>query len=1410
MLTIDRAASNAKPALLLWPERIAASLALVGSLLMLAAFPGPAMGQQGPDVQKASIIVSPSGVLSLREGGDEKPFSIRLDKQPSADVTITLTKTTALLTLDKTTLTFTTENYSTPQIVRASAGYDDDAIVNTDTITLSATGGTDAPNVTKQVTINEPRSIPVSEIVLTLPTTPNTDFSDFDEGESKDIKIKLGKQPSSTVTLSLSKTNDDITLSGSTLSSGTLTFNTSNWGTDQTVTITAAEDADATDDSGSITLSVSGGIVALDVVRSIEIADDDGGIVLSNDAIELKEGHVDDREGTFTVKLAAPPASRAVLSVTIEAVPSTEDLAFSVSPATLTFTPDDYDEEQEVTVTALDDEDADHDTATVTLSVSEGITAVDVTKSVEVSDDDRKMVVGLDPIEIREGATATFNVTLSGPPISSDTVSVSSGDTGAFTVSPATLTFTSSNYDTAQEVTVTAVGDSDGSDEEADITLSHSLTGRDAVTKSVKVLDDDAEIIVSPGSVTFNEDTDQSKFEVKLGAPPKMDGAGDGYVYLTVTSGDSAALTVKPSTLVFSTTNYDTLQTVKLDAAGKKDADGTDNNVKVDIALSYADGDYRAEAKTANITITDVDGEILIDEDSASILEEGGPDGIVLVSLKAAPTSDAVLSVESSDVGAIEVSPATLTFTPANYHLTQAVRVRAVNDSDASSESATVTVSPTDGYTAPDKEHGIDVIDKDGIVLSATDITLTEEDDGSFYVSLGAAPASSATVSFLSGDTGAVVVNTASLTFDSNNYNVPQQVTVTAMDDTDATHENVTITLSVTGYTAPNRTMMVRVDDNDKGMIKFDGNDILTITEGDDSGDTFTVELGSDTILSSNATLSLTIDDPEDRCAGAGTTDATACPITITPSRLTFTNADRMVPQTVTVKARFDDDAMDEENIFIVVSATDGMTAPSIRKKVKVEEADIPAGMMIVTRLVTQTVEESDISNVEIEEGGDGVVFKVKLDKQPASTVTVSISILDDDKDEDDDNDKYHVSISPTTLTFPAYGWKASDGHEFIVNAVPDDDADDHQDVEIELVAEGGININPDKTVEIDIVDRFSGNTLIVYPLDTLYIDEGATQTLSVRLGLSPAEDTVISLSNDNDDITLSANSLVFTLDNWSKPQFVSLSAAVDADAQHDKDTITIGAEGFSEQRIDVSVRDHNDPLPVRAYALALPSTSVQDSSTVRVHCKQDTPCFVKLDCTAQDDGSSFEGRVPQAIPAHGALTLTAADIEHHTGASWSGKGRLGCALRSEEMISAQVWTRSGDGVLVNNSAVLGSVPEGSGYRVDVESIPSPDTPEESNLRIRCLAPDAEHCVGMSIVCFADDGTMYDEAFITVRRSSVYHLQSEDLVDLIGHRWAGMGLACEINSDHPFTVQVLTRTGGGGALVNNSATGRGR
>ena len=74
--------------------------------------------------------------------------------------------------------------------------------------------------------------------------------------------------------------------------------------------------------------------------------------------------------------------------------------------------------------------------ATISVTVSDGSTSVD-----------------------ESGTTDTFDVVLSEQPATSAVVSLSSSDPGEVTVSPATLTFTTENWNSAQTVTVTGVDD---------------------------------------------------------------------------------------------------------------------------------------------------------------------------------------------------------------------------------------------------------------------------------------------------------------------------------------------------------------------------------------------------------------------------------------------------------------------------------------------------------------------------------------------------------------------------------------------------------------------------------------------------------------------------------------------------------------------------------------------------------------------------------------------------------------------------------------------------------------------------------------------------------------------------------------------------------------------------------------
>ena len=229
---------------------------------------------------------------------------------------------------------------------------------------------------------------------------------------------------------------------------------------------------------------------------------------------------------------------------------------------------------------------------------------------------------------------------------------------------------------------------------------------------------------------------------------------------------------------------------------------------------------------------------------------------------------------------------------------------------------------------------------------------------------------------------------------------------------------------------------------------------------------------------------------------------------------------------------------------------------------------------------------------------------------------------------------------------------------------------------------------------------------------------------------------------------------------------------------------------------------------PVRAQVYAIPPITARDQATVRIGCETTDVCDVFLDCTDRM-GEEFSGPVPGTIPGSGVRTLTAQDIVEITGGEpW--QGRLTCALRSLQPVSGQVWTRSGDGVLVNNTTTAKSasfIERSTGntiYFARAYAIPSSVSSDVSNLRIRC-EETAGACDQIALFCDTDDGVSHN-GFVnaSLEPGTTYHMQTPEIERVIDYQWQGMGLSCYVVSMGAVSVQILTRTGGG-ALVNNSA-----
>ncbi len=199
------------------------------------------------------------------------------------------------------------------------------------------------------------------------------------------------------------------------------------------------------------------------IVRDIVIGPFNGISVTPQAVVTTEQGG----QASFSVSIDQAPAEGTVLVLQIA---SSNTSAGTVSPSSITFTSADWQTPRQVFVTGVDNSAPSGNTAyTVRLTVDQFATTdgrflqldpADV--SVTNLDDESKVIVSPTTITTAEsGTTASFSVRLEkAPPAGVDvTIPITSNDLTEGTVSPATLTFNSTNFSVPQAVTVTGVND---------------------------------------------------------------------------------------------------------------------------------------------------------------------------------------------------------------------------------------------------------------------------------------------------------------------------------------------------------------------------------------------------------------------------------------------------------------------------------------------------------------------------------------------------------------------------------------------------------------------------------------------------------------------------------------------------------------------------------------------------------------------------------------------------------------------------------------------------------------------------------------------------------------------------------------------------------------------------------------
>ncbi|GAA0965118.1 hypothetical protein GCM10009555_003900 [Acrocarpospora macrocephala] len=305
----------------------------------------------------------------------------------------------------------------------------------------------------------------------------------------------------------------------------------------------------------------------------------------------------------------------------------------------------------------------------------------------------QSLVVTPTSVSVPEGGTATYSVRLNAQPTSNVTVTstaASGGDANLTVSGGASLTFTSANWQTPQNVTVAASEDADTTNGTRTITVASA--GLTSVSVTATEADNDTtgtqSLVVTPTSVSVPEGG-TATYSVRLAIAP----SANVTVTNTAASGGDANLTVSGgASLTFTPANFATPQNVTLAAA--EDTDTTNGTRTITVAS--------AGLTSVSVTATEADNDttgtqsLVVTPTSVGVPEGGtatysvrlaiAPSANVTVTNTAASGGDANLTVSAG---------ASLTFTPANFATPQNVTLAAAEDTDQTNGTRTITVAST-------------------------------------------------------------------------------------------------------------------------------------------------------------------------------------------------------------------------------------------------------------------------------------------------------------------------------------------------------------------------------------------------------------------------------------------------------------------------------------------------------------------------------------------------------------------------------------------------------------------------------------------------------------------------------------------------------------------------------------------
>ena len=603
------------------------SLILLFSSLVLAGCDSASPGQP-------NVIIAITHDLVTSEDQTTASFGVVLSAQPTSAVIIPLVSADLSEgSLSTNLLEFTPGNWSTPQTVIIT-GVDDDEvdgdivysiIVKQVTSIDDNYAGIDPADLTVTNLDNDASQGP-SPPSAAVNVSPVSGLVTSEAGASAVFSVFLSSIPAGDVAVTASSSD----ASEGTVAPANIIFAPDNWNIEQQFTVTGVDDAGLDGDiTYTIQLSSQSSDVNYDniIIDSVTVINTDNESPPSpaqpGIAVAPTEGLVTSENATtatFTIVLESQPADRVDIDLM-----STDATEGTVQPETLQFDGSSWNQQQTVTLTGVDDSDVDGDVPyNIDIQVRSsdaGYNGIAVAPVAAVNqDNDTPPAPGITVSPTgglttsEDVTTATVSIVLESQPTSVVVIDVSSSNIMEGTVQPPSLEFTTTNWNAAQEITVTGVDDAvvDG---DVNYNIEFTVQSNDAdydgmsiAPVSVVNQDNDppqaaAGISVSPASgLMTSEDLASAEFTVLLDSQPAAD------VTITLISSDTTEGMVMPESIVFSASNWGMPQTVTVTGVDDSVVDG---DISYGIALTVQSGDADYDGfSVAPVGVTNQDNDV--------------------------------------------------------------------------------------------------------------------------------------------------------------------------------------------------------------------------------------------------------------------------------------------------------------------------------------------------------------------------------------------------------------------------------------------------------------------------------------------------------------------------------------------------------------------------------------------------------------------------------------------------------------------------------------------------------------------------------------------------------------------------------------------------------------------------------